>query len=249
MTGAGSIRALTFDVFGTATDWRGTIMREGRELGRRWNLDVDWEAFALAWRAGYGPAMDLVRAGELPWSTIDELHRRILDDLLERFSIDGLDEADRDHLNRVWHRLEPWPDVRDGLERLRTRFLVAPLSNGNISLLVDVARRADLRWDLILSAELAGHYKPDPEVYLMAARLLGLRPQEVMMVAAHNVDLLAAAAVGFRTAFVPRPTEYGPGQTSDLEPDPAVDVVAADFLDLAARLRRSDRGATDASDG
>ena len=231
-----AIRALTFDVFGTVTDWRSTIIREGRELGRRKGLDVDWERFALAWRAGYGPSMDQVRHGELPWSTIDELHRRILDGLLDELAITGLSEAETDHLNRVWHRLDPWPDARPGLERLRRRFVIAPLSNGNFSLLTDMAKHASLPWDCILSAELAGRYKPDPEVYRTAARLLGLQPREVMMVAAHNADLLAAASVGYQTAFVLRQTEFGPGQTTDLEPHPNVDIVAADFLDLADQL-------------
>jgi 2-haloacid dehalogenase len=160
----------------------------------------------------------------------------ILDDLFERFGIVGLDNAEKEHLNRVWHRLRPWPDSVSGLQRLRTRFIVATLSNGNMALLVNMAKHAGLPWDCILSAELARHYKPDPEVYLTAAELLGLRPHEVMMVAAHNGDLKAAQAVGFRTAFTPRPLEYGPRQAADLSPDPSVNLVAADFNDLAAQL-------------
>jgi 2-haloacid dehalogenase len=230
------IKALTFDVFGTVTDWRSTIIREGRQLGREKKLAVDWVRFAEAWRAGYGPAMDRVRRGKLPWLTIDALHRLILDELLVSFNITGLNEGEIDHLNRVWHRLEPWPDARQGLERLRQRFIVATLSNGNVSLLTNVAKQADLRWDCILSAELARHYKPDPEVYLTAASLLGLQPAQVMMVAAHNEDLRAARAVGFSTAFVYRTEEYGPNQTTDLAPDPTVDVVARDFNDLADQL-------------
>ncbi len=236
------VQALTFDVFGTVTDWRSAIAHEGEELGARKGLDVDWSAFALAWRAGYQPAMQRVRSGELPWTTIDALHRMILGDLLAPFGIAGLSEAEIDHLNRVWHRLDPWPDARAGLERLRQRFTVATLSNGNMALLTDMAKRADLRWDCILSAELARKYKPDAEVYRMAATLLGLHPQQVMMVAAHNIDLHAAQAVGMRTAFVYRTNEYGPGQTTDLEPNEAWDVVARDFQDLADQLTDADIG-------
>ena len=228
-----SVKALTFDVFGTVVDWRSAIIREGRALGKEKGLSVDWVAFAHAWRAGYEPFMQRVRTGELPWTNIDALHRMILDELLVRFQIAGLGEAEKDHLNRVWRRLDPWPDVREGLARLRRRFLVAPLSNGNIALLTHMAKRADLRWDCILSSELARRYKPDPEVYLTAARLLGLRPQQIMMVAAHNADLLAAKAVGFRAAFVYRTREYGPSQTTDLVPDPSVDIVVRDFEELA----------------
>jgi 2-haloacid dehalogenase len=227
---------LTFDVFGTVVDWRSTIIREGQALGARKELVVDWEAFADAWRAGYGPSMNRVRQGELPWTNIDGLHRLILDELLARFGIEGLSEAEVDDLNRVWHRLEPWPEAIAGLERLRERYILASLSNGNVALLVNMAKRAGLPWDCVLSSELARHYKPDPEVYRLAARLLGLEPQQVMMVAAHNGDLLAAQAVGYRTAFVLRATEYGPGQTTNLEADPRIDVVAADFSDLADQL-------------
>jgi len=234
--GQSTIEALTFDVFGTVTDWRNTIIREGRQLGRRKKLAVNWVKFAEAWRAGYGPAMQRVGQGDLPWMNIDALHRLILDELLVRFNLTGLSEAEKDHLNRVWHRLEPWPDARRGLERLRQRFIVATLSNGNVSLLTNMAKRADLRWDCILSAELVRHYKPDPDVYLTAATLLGLQPAQVMMVAAHNDDLSAARSVGFRTAFVYRTEEYGPNQTTDLVPDPSVDVVATDFIDLADQL-------------
>lgn len=230
---------MTFDVFGTITDWRSTIIREGQELRRRKGLDVDWTAFADAWRAGYQPSMQKVRSGELPWLNIDALHRMILDELLSEFQITGLSEDEKVHLNRVWHRLDAWPDARAGLERLRQQFVIAPLSNGNVALLTNMAKQADLRWDCILSAELTQHYKPDPEVYLRAAELLGLETSQVMMVAAHNQDLLAARALGFHTAFVYRTTEYGPDQTSDLTPDPAVDWVARDFHDLADQLADS----------
>jgi 2-haloacid dehalogenase len=236
MTDLTQVQALTFDVFGTVVDWRGTIIREGQALGQRKGLDVDWAAFADAWRAGYRPAMDRVRNGELPWTTIDGLHLLILDGLLEQFSLSGLTETEIDDLNRVWHRLAPWPDAVEGLQRLRQRYIVASLSNGNVALLVRMAKHSGLPWDCVLSSELARRYKPDPEVYLLAAQLLGLEPPEVMMVAAHNGDLLAAQSVGFRTAFVLRAHEYGPEQTTNLEADPSVDIVAEDFNDLARQL-------------
>jgi 2-haloacid dehalogenase len=236
MADLSQVKALTFDVFGTVVDWRGSILREGQAFGREKGLDVDWAQFAEAWRAGYGPSMDRVRRGELPWTNIDGLHRLILEGLLEPFGLSGLSEAELDHLNRVWHRLAPWPDAVEGLQRLRQRYVVASLSNGNVALLVDMAKHSGLPWDCVLSSELARHYKPDPEVYLLAAQLLGLAPPQVMMVAAHNGDLLAAQRVGFRTAFVLRAQEYGPDQTTNLEADPSVDVVAEDFNDLADQL-------------
>ena len=231
-----SVRALVFDVFGTVVDWRGSIIREGREFGRQKNLRVNWTKFADAWRAGYRPAMDRVRKGELPWMNIDSLHRLILDDLLVKFRIDGLDEADKDHLNRVWHRLKPWPDAVRGLKRLKKRFVIATLSNGNVSLLTNMAKHAGLPWDCILSAELFHHYKPDPETYQGAARLLGFAPEQVMLVAAHKDDLRAAQRSGLHAAFVTRPREYGPTVSPDLTPEPAFDFNAGDFLDLADKL-------------
>ena len=159
------VKALTFDVFGTVVDWYGSIVAEGEKFGNAYGVDIDWAQFALKWRAGYGPAMDKVRRGELPWQNIDALHRRILDDLLDAFEITGLNEAEKDYLNRVWHRLQPWPDALSGLERLRKRYIVATLSNGNVALLTNMAKFAGLPWDCILSAELTQHYKPDPEVY------------------------------------------------------------------------------------
>lgn len=231
-----TVKALLFDVFGTVTDWRGTIVREGQQWGQEKGLDVDWADFADGWRAGYAPAMQRVRGGELPWMNIDALHRLILDELLVQFNLSGLSEGEKAHWNRVWHRLEPWPDARGGLERLRQRFIIAPLSNGNVALLTNMAKRADLRWDCIFSAELARHYKPDPQAYLTAVQLLDLQPEQVMMVAAHNGDLLAAQALGLATAFVYRTQEYGPHQRTDLEPAPTVDVVARDFNHLAELL-------------
>lgn len=231
-----SVQALTFDVFGTVVDWRSTVIREGEALGRARGLAVDWPAFADAWRDGYGPAMNRVRNGDLPWKTIDELHRIILDGLLERYGIDGLDEDAKAHFNRVWHRLDPWPDTVEGIGRLKRKYIVASLSNGNVALLVNMAKHAGIPWDAVLSAELARRYKPDREVYLKAADLLGLDPGEVMMVAAHKGDLRAAARAGLKTAFVPRPRER-PNRTIDLSYEDAFDVNAADFLDLADQLQ------------
>jgi 2-haloacid dehalogenase len=230
-----SVRALAFDVFGTVVDWRTSIVREGELVGAAKNLKVDWPAFADAWRAGYRPAMDRVARGEIGWQNIDSLHRSILDGLLPRFGIQGLSEAEIEHLNRAWHRLLPWPDSVPGLNRLRSRYVIATLSNGNISLLVDMAKHAGLPWDCVLSGELIGKYKPDPEVYRMAARLLGVATDELMLVAAHPPDLQGARRAGLKAAYVPRPLEHGPGRSA-APADPAFDIVAADFLDLAAKL-------------
>jgi 2-haloacid dehalogenase len=231
----GAVKALMFDTFGTVVDYRSTIISEGEALGRAKGLAVDWAKFADAWRAGYGPAMDRVRKGELPWTKLDALHRMMLDHVLIDFGVTGLSEADTDRLNRVWHRLKPWPDAVSGLTRLKKRFIIAPLSNGNVALMTDLAKHAGLPWDCILGAELARHYKPDKEVYLTAAELLSLAPTEIMMVAAHQNDLRAARALGFRTAFVPRPEE-GPNGERNFTPDPAFDVVARDFNALASAL-------------
>jgi 2-haloacid dehalogenase len=233
---AREVKALTFDVFGTVVDWRGSITAEGRKLGRRKKLAVDWVAFADGWRAGYRPAMDRVRRGDLPWMNIDTLHRMILDDLLVRFRIDGLPEPEKDHLNRAWHRLAPWKDSVAGLKRLKKKFVIATLSNGNVALLTNMAKHGGLPWDCVLSAELFGHYKRDREVYEGAARLLGLAPGQVMMVAAHKDDLDAAAARGLRTAFVARPMERGDPAKADVAPEARFDVNAKDFADLAQQL-------------
>ena len=230
------INALIFDVFGTVVDWRGSIIREGRAFGRAKGLDVDWVAFTDAWRAGYKPAMDKVRKKRLPWMNIDRLHRLILDDLLARFDIRGLKEADKDHLNRVWHRLKPWPDSVRGLTRLKKHYVISPLSNGNVALLTNMAKNAGLPWDCVLSAELFRHYKPDPEAYLGAAEILGFKPAEVLMVAAHKDDLRAAKRCGLRTAFVRRPKEQGPKVVLDLSDERGFDYNTDDFLDLARKL-------------
>jgi 2-haloacid dehalogenase len=236
MQRAPPVKALTFDVFGTVVDWRSSIMREGQALARLKGLTVDWSQFADAWRAGYQPAMDEVRTGKLPWTSLDDLHARILRGLLERFGLGRLSEQELDHLNRAWHRLTPWPDSVAGLNRLRAGYVVATLSNANLALLVNMAKNAGLPWDCVLSAELAQHYKPDPEAYLTAVRLLGLTPGQVMMVAAHPSDLRAARRAGLRTAFVSRPLEHGPDAEPQRLGDVEVDVIAADFLDLAAQL-------------
>jgi 2-haloacid dehalogenase len=229
-------RALAFDVFGTVVDWRSSIVREGQLLSAAKGLQVDWPAFADAWRAGYAPAMDRTRGASEDWADIDTLHRQILDGLVPRFGLQSLTEDERVQLNRVWHRLMPWPDAVGGLNRLRCRYPISTLSNGNLSLLVDMARNAGLPWDCVLSGELIRKYKPDPEVYLMAARLLGCRPQELMLVAAHPSDLQAAKACGLRTAYVHRALEFG----AEAPPRPArpegFDLIAGDFVDLARQL-------------
>ena len=231
-----SIEALTVDVFGTVTDWYSTIVREGERLGCDKGSAVDWSRFARAWRRGYEPAMGRVRNGELPWTRVDELHRMILDDILQDFPIPELSEEERSCFNRVWHRLDPWPDVAGGLLRLKSGYAVAALSNGNTSLLTNMAKHAGIPWDCILSAEMARHYKPDREVYETAAHLLDLEPPSIMMVAAHRNDLEGAGAVGFRTAFVARPLEWGPGGDADTAEAGEFDIVAQDFHDLAAQL-------------
>lgn len=231
-----TIKALTFDIFGTVVDWYGTIVREGQGWGAAKGIAVDWGQFALDWRAGYEPAMGRVRRGELPWLIIDQLHRLILDELLVQYNISGLSETEKDQWNRVWHRLTPWPDAVAGLQRLKQVYIIAALSNGNMALLTNMAKQGGLPWDCILSAELARHYKPDPEVYQTAADMLGLPPSQVLMVAAHQHDLRGAQAVGMKTAFVPRPLEYGPTQRPDPTVDPSFDLVATDFADLADQL-------------
>jgi len=236
MTDGSSIRALVFDVFGTVVDWRGSIIDEGQELSRTAGLSVDWPRFADRWREMYGPSMDRVRRGEIPWRNLDALHRASLDELLVEFGVSALSEEQKAHLNCVWHRLRPWPEVVPAMQRLRSRFILGTLSNGNVSLLVNMAKHAGLPWDCVLSAELVHAYKPDAAVYQLAVDLLAEAPGEVMMVAAHQGDLRAAAKVGLRTAFVPRPLEWGPERKLDTSPDPAFDIVASGFDELAVAL-------------
>ena len=236
-----TIRALVFDVFGTVVDWRASIVREGETLSaaKAWS-GIDWPAFADAWRAGYQPAMQRARSGEIAWTNVDGLHRGILDGLIPRFGLDDLDEAERDHLNRVWLRLDAWPDAVAGLTRLKSRYVVSTLSNGNIALLVNMAKRAGLPWDCVLSAEIMQHYKPDPEVYQGAARLLGVERGALLMVAAHPSDLRGAQRAGLPTALVRRPLESGANPLGAPPPDALsddrFDVVASDFVDLARQL-------------
>ncbi|MFB6303675.1 MAG: haloacid dehalogenase type II [Haloferacaceae archaeon] len=232
------VDALVFDVFGTVVDWRSGVVRDGERLGEAKGLSVDWEAFADAWREEYRPSLDRVRRGEIAWRNLDSLHRESLERLLDRFGVTGLTEEEVAHLNRAWHRLDPWPDAVPGLVRLRSDHLVAPLSNGHVRLLTNMAKRAGIPWDLILSAELSGHYKPDEEVYLTAVDLLDLSPDDVMMVAAHETDLDASREAGLRTAYVHRPAEWGPerAEAAEMPDESAYDVVAEDLVDLAERL-------------
>ncbi|GFG53301.1 haloacid dehalogenase type II [Mycolicibacterium agri] len=227
--------ALAFDVFGTVVDWRSSVIRELTEFGVEHGISRDWAAFADEWRGGYAPAMDRVRRGELPWTRIDDLHRMAL---VEMLAAAGVEVADNDvnHLNRAWHRLDPWPDSVEGLTRLKRRFVITTLSNGNVSLLTNMAKRAGLPWDCVISAELFRHYKPDAEAYLGCADLLGVQPAQLMLVAAHPNDLRAARANGLMTAYVARPREHGPDQQPDRVDDGEFDFTATDFLDLADRL-------------
>ncbi len=225
-------RVLAFDIFGTVVDWHGSIVREVGALYPQ----VDANAFALAWREGYQPAMQRVRSGELGWTRINELHRLILDQILPGFGLAHLNEAERQHLNRVWHRLQAWPDSVAGLTRLKERFILCTLSNGNIGLLTHMAKRAGLPWDCILSAEVFRAYKPDPSTYLGVAQIFDADPAEVMLVAAHQDDLDAARACGLATAYIERPLEFGASQVKDVSPDPVNTWHARDLLHLADQL-------------
>ena len=229
------IKALFFDVFGTVVDWRTSIAREAEAILKPRGFAFDWIAFADAWRGEYQPAMEEVRSGKIPFSKLDVLHRRNLERILPRFKVSGLDEATLGHLNRAWHRLDGWPDATPGLQRLHKTFLLAPVSNGNISLMANLARRNNFPWDAILGAEIAGDYKPKPRVYLAAAEAFDCKPGECMMVAAHSGDLAAAAATGLSTAHVARPNEYGPG-TGEAKPTVPVDIAASSFVELAEKL-------------
>jgi 2-haloacid dehalogenase len=229
-------KALAFDVFGTVVDWRSSIIGELEMFGEAHGLAEDWATFADDWRAGYPAAMDRVRRGELPWLKIDALHRLILDGLLDRAGIDSVPQDDIDRLNLAWHRLDPWPDSVAGLTRLKRRFVITTLSNGNMSLLTNMAKHAGLPWDCVISAELFRHYKPDAEAYLGCADLLDIEPGELMLIATHPSDLRAARDAGLMTGYVARPLEHGPGRRPPHVGDDEFDVVATDFLDLAERL-------------
>jgi 2-haloacid dehalogenase len=239
MTKMDGVKALVFDVFGTVVDWREGVARDAAPfLARHGKTGVDPRAFADAWRKRYQPAMEECRSGRRPFTRLDVLHRENLELVLGDHGLDpkAIGEAELDDLNRAWHRLDPWPEAVAGLTRLKRRFIIAPLSNGNIALMTNMAKRAGIPWDAILGAEVAQAYKPQREAYLRTADVLGLRPEEVCLVAAHNGDLKAARAAGLATAFVTRPTEHGPGQATDLEPSEPWDVVARDFQDLAHKL-------------
>jgi len=230
------LKAVTFDVFGTVVDWRTSVAREVESLAVKKKFAVDGQQFADTWRKLYQPSMTEVRDGKVPWTVLDDLHRMNLLQVLETFGIDQLAEEEIEHLNRAWHRLDPWPDAVAGLQRLKQHYIIGTLSNGNVALIVNMAKFSGLPWDVVLGAEIARHYKPQPEAYLKSAEILGLEPRECMLVAAHNGDLAAAGRCGFQTAFVPRPKEYGPEQTTDLVAEYDCDVVAGDFIELAQIL-------------
>jgi 2-haloacid dehalogenase len=233
---AASLKVLAFDVFGTVVDWRSSVIAEGEQLGKTKGLTVDWAALADTWRAVYRPSLDRVQSGELPWTKLDDLHRMSLEAILKQFNIEGLSQEEKDHFNRVWHRLKHWPDSVAGLQRLKTRFVITTLSNGNIALLTNMAKHAGLPWDCILSAENVRHYKPAAQVYLLVPELFDLKPEEVMMVAAHERDLQAAQELGLRTAFVHRPLEHGPARVPSVPSAGKYDLIAKDLLDLAEQL-------------
>ena len=230
------VRAIVFDSFGTIVDWRGSLINSLKLFGAEHGLQAPWEKVADRWRAAYLPSMNRVRRGDLQWTILDDLHQAALVELLPEFGITSLPESELRSLTRCWHRLSPWPDAVEGLLRLRKKYIIGPLSNGNLSLLVNLAKFAELPWDVVFGADLFRHYKPDPETYLGVCAFLGLRPGQLMMAAAHNYDLAAARELGLRTAFLARPFEHGPGQTSDLSPEQPWDVIAADLVDLAEKL-------------
>jgi 2-haloacid dehalogenase len=230
------VKALTFDVFGTVVNWRDSVAREAKAILAPKGYNIDWHDFADKWRARYQPAMAKVRSGERPWTRLDDLHRENLVELLPEFGVSGLAKPEIDHLNRAWHRLDGWPDTVEGLTRLKRKYILVTLSNGNVALMVNMAKYAGLPWDAVLGAEVARAYKPQPEAYDRTAAFLDLEPGECMMVAAHNGDLAAAQGRGFRTAFVSRPLEHGPNKTRDLKAEHDFDVIADSFIDLAAKL-------------
>ncbi|CAD6528585.1 (S)-2-haloacid dehalogenase 4A [Paraburkholderia hiiakae] len=239
MTNPTEIKALVFDVFGTIVDWRSGVAREASAFLQRHAPSLDAFAFADAWRREYSPSMEEIRSGRRPYVRLDVLHRENLVKVLERSGIAGVTDAEIDELNLAWHRLDPWPDALGALNRLKRRFIIAPLSNGNIRLMVDMAKRAGLPWDAILGAEVVRAYKPSPQVYSETVDILGLAPAELCLVAAHNGDLAAARRLGLSTAFVVRPTEHGPNQKTDLKADEAWDFVVGDLNELASQLDAS----------
>jgi 2-haloacid dehalogenase len=236
------VRALVFDTWGTVVDWHGSILDELRAFGRRTGVAVDWEVFLAEWQGAYGPGKKKVNSGELPWTKVDAFYREALEQLLAKYKINGLTELEVDYLNRAWTRLQPWPDSVAGMTLLKPKYVLSPLSNASFAWLIDIARFARLPFDCILSAENAHWYKPRKEVYLTALDLLDSKPQEVMLVAAHNYDLAAACGLGMRTAFIARPNEFGFRQTTDLKPEQAWDLIADDMIDLAVKMGAAGRG-------
>lgn len=228
--------AIVFDTFGSVVDWRTSLIAELTEFGRRRRINGDWTGLVDAWRAAYHPSLNRVRSGEAPWTNLDALHRESLDRLVREYHITGLSEPDFRHINLGWHRLNPWPDSVPGLTRLKRRFIIGPLSNGNVALLTNMAKRASIPWDVIFGSDLFRHYKPDPETYLGVCKLLALEPGQVMMAAAHNHDLASARKLGLMTAFFARPTEYGPHQARDTSAEQQWDIIATDIEDLATQL-------------
>jgi 2-haloacid dehalogenase len=231
-----SVKAIVFDTFGTVVDWRGSIIKDLSTWGATEGIQTDWAQLADLWRSRYEPQKERVRRGEIPWTNIDDLHYEALSEMLPELGLSQLSETQRQHINRVWHRLIAWPDAVAGLNRLKTRYILGPLSNGNIALLVNMAKHADLTWNSIFSAEHFKHYKPHQDTYLGVCRQLYLKPNEVMMCAAHNYDLRAAQALGLRTAFIPRPREYGSAQVTDLVPEGEWDIVASDMSEFASLM-------------
>lgn len=231
-----NVRAVIFDVFGTVVDWRGSISEQCSAFGAAKGIEADWDAFADAWRSKYGPYMNKVRTGELPWTNLDGLHHMSLEVVLDEFSITGLTEDDLREMTLFWHRLRPWADAVPGLYRLKSRYVISPMSNGNIAMMTNMAKHSGIPWDCILGAEVAQHYKPDPESYLTTVALLGLEAEQVVMAAAHARDLIAAGKLGLRTAYIPRPMEHGPNPSPEPVPAPEFDVTATDFVDLAAKM-------------
>ena len=236
MAAQDTVEALLFDVFGTVVDWRGSIIADLTKFGAEKRIEADWAQFTDDWRGLYQPSMDEVRSGRRAWTILDVLHRESLEVLLVKYGIAGLSEAEKDYVNRAWHRLKPWPDVLAGLTRLKSRYIIGTLSNGNVGLLTRMAKNAGLPWDVVLGAETARAYKPLPQAYLASAALLNLDPGRVMLVAAHNGDLAAAAEAGLRTAFVARRAEYGPLQNRDFKAERAWDVVADSFAGVAEAM-------------
>ena len=230
------VKAMTFDVFGTVVDWRSSIAREIQDIGQKKGFDLDWNSFADEWRSGYAPSMNKVRNGEMPWTKIDTLHRLILDELLSKHKISNLSEEETDGLNRAWHRLDPWSDSVEGLTLLKKDYIISSLSNGNVALLVNMAKYGGLPWDMVLSAEIAKHYKPDPESYLSTSEYLGLPINRVMMVAAHKNDLKSAKSNGMMTGYVPRPKEHGENTVVDYAEEAYIDIMADDFIDLSKKM-------------